>query len=235
MSKMKMSDVLSEDSFILSCQLAVNRLAMNVTALMNTEVNSEVFIHLKHQDFMKKRLQIYIKTAQRSVSLKKYNNKHSESISWVFTVNLMIEEQKVKINFIFCDIDRYDLLVKRRWFTKIKTLLNCVNIRLIWSEKSSYQTEKNLIVSWKQAYSLKVNSEHQLNADCRDNLQRINELIHVLKCSEKMNKVKKSQSEVTDTLKKSASQLRTQSVTWKMQQCKDTHKMNDQLQNISTE
>ena len=56
MSKIKMSDVLSGDSFTLPYQLAVNRLAMNVTALMNTEVNSKVFIHLKHQDFVKMRL-----------------------------------------------------------------------------------------------------------------------------------------------------------------------------------
>ena len=90
--KIKISDVLGGDFFILFYRLAANGLAINVTALIDTGANGEVFIYTKHFDFVEKRLRVYIRTARKPVFLTGYNNKHSESISRVFTANLIIEE-----------------------------------------------------------------------------------------------------------------------------------------------
>ena len=52
MRKMKMSDILEESSLIFNCQLAVNELTLNVTALLNIDAEGEVFIHKRHLDFI---------------------------------------------------------------------------------------------------------------------------------------------------------------------------------------
>ena len=52
MRKMKMSDILRESSLTFNCWLAVNELTLNVTALLNTDAESEIFIHKKHLDFI---------------------------------------------------------------------------------------------------------------------------------------------------------------------------------------
>ena len=43
MRKMKMSDILRESSLIFNCQLAVNELTLNVTALLNTDAEREFY------------------------------------------------------------------------------------------------------------------------------------------------------------------------------------------------
>ena len=63
MRKMKISDILRESSLIFNCQLAVNELTLHVTALLNTDAESEVFIHKKHLNFIIKQLQLYVRTA----------------------------------------------------------------------------------------------------------------------------------------------------------------------------
>ena len=93
MRKMKMSDILEESSLTFNCWLAVNELTLNVTALLNTDAEGEAFIHKRHLNFVIKQLHLYVRTAQRSVSLADYNNQNSEVIFRVFTVNLMIDER----------------------------------------------------------------------------------------------------------------------------------------------
>ena len=93
MRKMKMSDILRESSLTFNCWLAVNELTLNKTALLNTDVKDEIFIHKWHLNFIIKQLQLYVRTAQKSVSLMGYNNQNSEIIFKVFTTNLMIDER----------------------------------------------------------------------------------------------------------------------------------------------
>ena len=74
MRKMKMSDILKESSLTFNCQFAVNELTLNITALLNTDAEDEVFIHKRHLDFVIKWLHLYVRMTQRSVSLADYNN-----------------------------------------------------------------------------------------------------------------------------------------------------------------
>ena len=69
-----MSDILREPSLTWDCQLAANSLVMKVAALLDTSAAGEAFIHKKHFEFVEKRLQLYIRTAQRPVPLAGYNN-----------------------------------------------------------------------------------------------------------------------------------------------------------------
>ena len=144
---MKMSDILRESSLTFNCWLTVNELTLNVTALLNTDAEDEVFIHKRHLNFIIKWLQLYVKTAQRSVSLMSYNNQNSEVISKIFTANLMIDERWILTHFLFCNMSRHNILIERKWFEKTKILIDCFNQKLIWSEKAQYQTSKNLIIS----------------------------------------------------------------------------------------
>ena len=144
--KIKMSDILRESSLTFNCWLAVNELTLNVTALLNTDAESEILIHKRHLNFIIKWLQLYVRTAQRLISLMSYNNQNSEVISKVFTANLMIDKRWILIHFLFCNTDRHNIFIKRKWFEKTKILIDCFNQKLIWSEKAQYQTSKNLII-----------------------------------------------------------------------------------------
>ena len=227
---MKMSDVLGGDSFTLPCRLAANGLAMNVTALIDTGANGEVFIHTKHFDFVEKRLRVYIRTARKPVSLTGYDNKHSESISRVFTANLVIEGRRVETHFIFCDTGRHDLFVGRRWLAKTKALADCANRRLVWLEEPPYQASKDLVVPRKHARSLEVDPTHQSDADRRDELFKVNEPVRILKRSDGPEPLR----EVKDNPRKSVLQLRAQPTTWRMQQKEDIRKMSEQLRPTPT-
>ena len=88
-----MSDILEESSLTFNCQLAVNELTLNITALLNMSTEGEAFIHKRHLDFVIKQFQLYVRTAQRSVFLAGYNNQNSEVIFRAFAVNLMIDER----------------------------------------------------------------------------------------------------------------------------------------------
>ena len=66
---------------------------MKVAALLDIGAAGEAFIHKKHFEFVKKRLQLYIRTAQRPVPLADYNNQNAEVIFRAFTANLVIDER----------------------------------------------------------------------------------------------------------------------------------------------
>ena len=170
MEKMRMSDILRGPSLTFNCQLAVNELTLNVTALLNTDTEGEAFIHQRHLDFVIKRFQLYVRTAQRSVPLADYNNQNSEVISRAFTANLVIEERQILTHFLFYNTDRYDILIKRKWFEKTKVLIDCCNQKLIWSEKAQYQASKDLVVSRREIQLLKPKPEHQADTEQRNDL-----------------------------------------------------------------
>ena len=88
-----MSDILGGPSLTWNCQLAANGLAIKVAALLDTSTAGEAFIHKKHFEFVEKRLQLYIRTAQRPVPLAGYNNQNAEMIFRAFTANLVINER----------------------------------------------------------------------------------------------------------------------------------------------
>ena len=114
MGKMRMSDILEEPSLTFNCQLAANELALNVTALLNTDAEGEAFIHKRHLDFVIKRFQLYVRTAQRPVPLAGYNNQNSEVIFRAFTANLVIERRQILTHFLFCNTGRHDILIERK-------------------------------------------------------------------------------------------------------------------------
>ena len=66
---------------------------MKVAALLDTGTAEEAFIYKKHFEFVKKHLQLYIKTAQRPVLLADYNNQNAEMIFRAFTANLVINKR----------------------------------------------------------------------------------------------------------------------------------------------
>ena len=160
MRKMKMSDILKGSSLAFNCWLAVNELTLNVTALLDTGVRDEAFIHKRHLDFVIKRLQLYVRTAQRPVLLAGYNNQNSEVIFRAFTANLMIDERWISTHFLFCNTGRHNILISRKWFKKTKVLINCFNRKLIWSEEAQYQTSKDLIVLRQEVQLPELRSEH---------------------------------------------------------------------------
>ena len=167
---MRMSDILEESSLTFNCQLAANELALNVTALLNTDAEDEVFIHKRHLDFVIKQFQLYVRTAQRSVPLADYNNQNSEVIFRAFTANLMIEKRQILTHFLFYNTGRHDILIERKWFEKTKVLIDCCNRKLIWPEEAQYQASKNLVVSRREVQLLKPKLKHQADAERRNDL-----------------------------------------------------------------
>ena len=119
-----MSDILGGPSLTWDCQLAANGLAIRVAALLDTGAAGEAFIHKKHFGFVKKRLQLYIRTAQRPVPLAGYNNQNAEVISKAFTANLVIDGRQIPTHFLFCDTGRHNVLIGRKWFKKTQVLIN---------------------------------------------------------------------------------------------------------------
>ena len=119
---------------------------IRVAALLNTGAAEEAFIYKKHFEFVKKRLQLYIRTAQRPVLLAEYNNQNAEMIFRAFTANLVIDRRQIPTHFLFCDTSRHNVLIRRKWFEKIKVLIDCFNQKLIWPEKAQYQASRDLIV-----------------------------------------------------------------------------------------
>ena len=129
-----------------NCQLAANSLAIKVAALLDTSTAEKAFIHKKHFEFVKKHLQLYIRTAQRPVLLADYNNQNAEVIFRAFTANLVIDRRQIPTHFLFCNTGRHDVLIRRKWFKKTKVLIDCFNQKLIWPEKAQYQASRDLIV-----------------------------------------------------------------------------------------
>ena len=66
---------------------------MKVAALLDISAAEEAFIHKKHFKFVEKCLQLYIRTAQRPVSLADYNNQNAEMVFRAFTANLIIDRR----------------------------------------------------------------------------------------------------------------------------------------------
>ena len=224
MKKMKMSDILEESSLVFNCWLAVNELILNVTALLNTDTEGEAFIHKRHLDFVIKWLHLYVRTAQRSVSLTDYNNQNSEVIFRVFTVNLMIDERQISIHFLFCNTGRHNILIERKWFKKTKVLIDYFNQKLIWPEKTQYQISKNLIVSKQEIQLSKLILKHQADAEQQNSLHETVTLTQILRRTEN-----NSHQLISQMLRKSALQLWVQSKTWRAQQQINTDEMKRQL------
>ena len=224
MKKMKMSDILKESSLTFNCWLTVNELTLNVTALLNTDAEDEAFIHKRHLNFIIKQLHLYVRTAQRSVSLADYNNQNSEVIFRAFTANLMIDERWIPTHFLFCNTGRHNILIERKWFEKTKVLIDCFNQKLIWSEKAQYQTSKNLIVLRQEIQLLKLILEHQADAEWQNSLHETVTLTQILRRTED-----NSHQLISQILRKSALQLQAQSKTWRAQQQINTDEMKRQL------
>ena len=87
---------------------------MNITALLDIDAEGEAFIHKRHLDFVIKRFQLYVRTAQRPVPLAGYNNQNSEVIFRAFTANLVIDERQILTHFLFCNTGRHDILIERK-------------------------------------------------------------------------------------------------------------------------
>ena len=124
-----MSDILRGPSLTWKCRLAANGLAINIAALLDTGAAGEAFIHKKHFGFVKKRLQLYIRTAQKPVPLAGYNNQNTEVISRAFTANLVIDGRRILIHFR--DTGRHNVLIGRKWFKKTRVLND---IELAWNQ-----------------------------------------------------------------------------------------------------
>ena len=165
-----MSDILGGPSLTWKCRLAANGLAMNIAALLDTGAAGEAFIHKKHFGFVEKRLQLYIRTAQKPVPLAGYNNQNAEVISRAFTANLVIDGRRILTHFLFCDTGRHDVLIGRKWFEKTRVLIDCFNRKLIWPDEAQYQASKDLVVPRQELRPLEAKPEHQADVNRRDRL-----------------------------------------------------------------
>ena len=165
MGKIKMSDILGGPSLTFNYRLVANGLALNITALSDTGAGGEAFIHKRHLDFVIKRLQLYVRTAQRPVPLAGYNNQNSEVISRAFTANLVIDGRQIPTHFLFCNTGRHDILIGRKWFEKTKVLIDCFNRKLIWPDKAQYQANRDLTVPRQELKPPEAKPKHQLDAE----------------------------------------------------------------------
>ena len=165
-----------------------------------------------------------MRTAQRSVPLADYNNQNSEVISRAFTANLVIEERQILTHFLFYNTDRYDILIKRKWFEKTKVLIDCCNQKLIWSEKAQYQASKDLVVSRREIQLLKPKPEHQADTEQRNDLHEAVTSTQILWRTEN-----NSHWFISSALRKSVLQLRAQSKAEKAQQQISTSETERQL------
>ena len=165
--------LLEEKSFILSYQIIKNEFDISLKIFADFRTNNFIFINIFCVIDAVKFFNITVICLSIPVSVTEYDDKSNSAVTHTIVLHFWINEwHQLDILMLILDLNKHDLIFRRKWFDFHNIWLNVHNQQLIWSEncilKNQIKLQHELMTSQKVLCRSSVNFKHQTDIDQRD-------------------------------------------------------------------
>ena len=162
---------MSDKHLTVLCTLSRNRVTVQTYALADTEANEFMFINTLFTVNLAKYLNMKAQWLFKPLTVKGYNEQNGNLITHILCLYLKINGQRqYNLPLLILDLENHDLILGWGWLVNFWILVNAANCCLWWSEdlQPSYSAIKEVIVKQTAVILISHSSEHQQDADTRN-------------------------------------------------------------------
>jgi len=150
-----------------------NGIGITTHTLPNTKTNRNTFINNNFDNKSHARLNVKIYKLSNEILILGFNSQSAKPITRLIVANIDVDSHlQTRLPILMVNIDKHDLILRRRFFKDNDVLIDCRRRRLIWPQEPLYTAQKNLVIP-RDLLDQPPNPVAQQDAKRRDRLMEL--------------------------------------------------------------